>query len=699
MKSSMNKLAMLLSGLILASAWLLLVPATLFASGTTVSPASQSAMTTDASPIISGTYQGTVAITVPVQLGILDMAFSIADIEGVLTGAVSADDTLVYATAPALYGTFDGITFTITSEVFEEVVSGRVVQRSFTLVGTAQEDGDILQGLYTETMTGFTPKPMVMEGIFMVTRPPRPTDFSALSTIAVQPAASALWPNDSTPVTIRLSNGYREPFTTTTPVTLTSSLGDMTPALLDVANGEATVTFTAGDAPGTATLIATTGAFTGSAVIEIQAYSAAALTLTTPVTLLPTGDGVAIVTATVRDQIDQPVAGAMVDFAGTLGAVTPLSATTDASGVVTATFTAGAMPGMASVTAMCTGLNAEVSFQLQTPEVSELAVQAGSLVMPPQAQTAITVTVYDQFARPVAGEVVSLFASLGGVSPSSGVSNAAGQVIASFTAGNLPGQATITALTGYASDSVTVQIETSPLVEQSGVAFTPDHTAQAQPGEVLTFTHTLTNTGEVTDTFALMLTGDWATLLTATPLTLTGGATATVQVEVTVSTAAISGTVSSAAITATSQLDPAVYAVVVDAVTVYTVPVTPPHAGVIFTPDHNVQAQPGEVLTFTHTLTNTGEVTDTFALMLTGDWATLLTAMPLTLTAGATATVQVEVAVPSAALSGTVGTTVIMATSQLDPAVFVVVHNIITVYTEYPSPKSYIFLPLVLRQH
>ncbi|MGC9396527.1 MAG: hypothetical protein ACP5J4_16915, partial [Anaerolineae bacterium] len=123
--------------------------------------------------------------------------------------------------------------------------------------------------------------------------------------------------------------------------------------------------------------------------------------------------------------------------------------------------------------------------------------------------------------------------------------------------------------------------------------------------------------------------------------------------------------------------------------------IAPPQAGVLFAPDHTVQAQPGEVLTFTHTLTNTGEVTDTFDLTLTGDWTTLLTATPLTLTVGATATVQVEITVPLDA-TGSYATT-ITATSRLDSAVFAIVRNVVTIRDE--SPRSYIFLPLILRNY
>ena len=333
--------------------------------------------------------------------------------------------------------------------------------------------------------------------------------------------------------------------------------------------------------------------------------------------------------------------------------------------------------------------------------------------------------------------------------------------------------------------------------------FLPDHSDSAQPGEVLTFTHTLTNTGDITDTFDLTLSAGWGSLLTSTPITLAQDATSTVQVKITVPTDAISGTVKTTVITATSQLDPDVFATVLNTITVdhvpgvafatdnlasadpdsiitythtltntgngpdaftlevaslqdwsvelgglypsgtahlpwrmdigmtatvivsVTVPIgsgglvevtvitatsqavndvyarvintttVKPVPGVAFTPDHAVEAQPGDMLTFTHTLTNTGDITDTFGLTLSAGWGALLTTSPITLAQDTVSTVQVKITVPTDAISGTVNKTLITATSQLDSGIFDTVRNVVTV----KSGESRIFLPLVIRNH
>jgi hypothetical protein len=153
-----------------------------------------------------------------------------------------------------------------------------------------------------------------------------------------------------------------------------------------------------------------------------------------------------------------PVNGALVAFSSVLGAVSPVSATTDAAGIVAATFSAGATPGQAVVHAACEGLTQSITLQLETPQLSALDLQAGAASIAVGAQTTITVSVRDQFERPLSGELVSLFSSLGTVSPSSGFSDDYGQVNAVFSANGAPGEATITALAGGVSDTIRIQI-------------------------------------------------------------------------------------------------------------------------------------------------------------------------------------------------------------------------------------------------
>ncbi len=77
-------------------------------------------------------------------------------------------------------------------------------------------------------------------------------------------------------------------------------------------------------------------------------------------------------------------------------------------------------------------------------------------------------------------------------------------------------------------------------------------------------------------------------------------------------------------------------------------------------------AAPGEVVTHTHTLLNSGQQTDTYDLELHNyvGTATLVATSPITLSPGATATVMVRVPIPFGADNGEVYRSVITATSR-----------------------------------
>ncbi|HKZ83253.1 MAG TPA: DNRLRE domain-containing protein [Anaerolineae bacterium] len=114
------------------------------------------------------------------------------------------------------------------------------------------------------------------------------------------------------------------------------------------------------------------------------------------------------------------------------------------------------------------------------------------------------------------------------------------------------------------------------IVESAGVELSPGYSQDAAPGSVVTYTHVLTNTGTTTDTFALDATSSqgWpASLLSVTgtlnlPLQLNAGLTTTFLISLSVPTVAVSGTVDTAIITATSQTSPTISAVAMDTTTV-----------------------------------------------------------------------------------------------------------------------------------
>ncbi|MFC1976188.1 PKD domain-containing protein [Chloroflexota bacterium] len=90
---------------------------------------------------------------------------------------------------------------------------------------------------------------------------------------------------------------------------------------------------------------------------------AATLTLTAAETRL-SFNGQTTIVALVQDESAQPVEGTTVECSSDLGSVSPVSGTTNASGIVTATFMAGTQVGTATVTAQANGLIASLEIEV-----------------------------------------------------------------------------------------------------------------------------------------------------------------------------------------------------------------------------------------------------------------------------------------------------------------------------------------------
>ena len=120
--------------------------------------------------------------------------------------------------------------------------------------------------------------------------------------------------------------------------------------------------------------------------------------------------------------------------------------------------------------------------------------------------------------------------------------------------------------------------------------------------------------------------------------------------------------------------------------------------GVALFSDEAATATPGEVVTYTHTLSNSGSLTDTYTLSYTSSegWTANLGG-PLTVGPGVTVEVVVVLFVPTGTISGTVDTLTVTATSQTDTAISASVVNTTTVEVAPPSVMLKIYLPLITR--
>lgn len=217
---------------------------------------------------------------------------------------------------------------------------------------------------------------------------------------------------------------------------------------------------------------------TNTQPLVISGGPPALLLLQADALVLPMTNGTAQLTARVRDAVGNPVAGVTVHFASTMGSLLPEGTLTDANGVARSTFQSTGAAGRVVITARVNEFSRETAIQLVNPatnattNVLTLDFSAGQL--DPGQTATIDAVLRDAAGQPVAGELVTLFGSLGEVTPASVMSDANGRVTATYRAGPNAGGAMITALAGVASKSVTFQVGTPDVPgQQSNKLFLP----------------------------------------------------------------------------------------------------------------------------------------------------------------------------------------------------------------------------------
>ena len=182
---------------------------------------------------------------------------------------------------------------------------------------------------------------------------------------------------------------------------------------------------------------------------------------------------------------------------------------------------------------------------------------------------------------------------------------------------------------GWYVDDVTVQA-CEAATPSYGVALSGDAADTAVPASTITYTVSLTNTGNVSDTFDLSLAGNgWNTQLSQSSISLLSGGIGSFDVMVEVPAGALAGEMDVVTVTAVSQTDGSATASAELTSTVEAV------HGMVWSADTTThQGQTGETVTYTISLTNTGNLTDTYDISLAGhSWAT--TSSHSTLTLGA----------------------------------------------------------------
>jgi uncharacterized membrane protein len=221
-----------------------------------------------------------------------------------------------------------------------------------------------------------------------------------------------------------------------------------------------------------------------------------------------------------------------------------------------------------------------------------------------------------------------------------------------FDAGPVEVRTLVTAdNSGDDADASVTARNTVTVATVRGLSFVPTPLSDTgNPGAVFTFTHTLTNTGNATDSFDLDFTNsnnDFSVVLSPTSiLNLPRDQDRTVLVEVTYPLGVVGGTNTEVVVTAESQGDSGVTAAVTDTATIASID------GAAISPGVDVRADQGQVVTLTHTLTNTGSTAIAFDVVAEGSQVSWSAPDPITQTTavlqpGISTTVQIEITVPN----------------------------------------------------
>ena len=241
---------------------------------------------------------------------------------------------------------------------------------------------------------------------------------------------------------------------------------------------------------------------------------------------------------------------------------------------------------------------------------------------------------------------------------------------------------TVRATSAFSTEVQATAINTTTVQTVRSVTLEPSQAISTTAGQTAVFAHTLTNSGNVTDSFTLSANSSQGWTFTIDPLTsgsLAAGESIPVTVSVTVPPGTPVGTVDVTTVTATSTNVVTVTDSAADTTTVITQ--TAPILGVEIDPDNATTVTAGQTIFYYHTVTNTGSNPATIDLDVSSSegWTAVLDNVSLNLAASEAVQVEVSLTVPGGATVGTVDITVVTATNSADAMVFDTAVNTTTI--------------------
>lgn len=219
---------------------------------------------------------------------------------------------------------------------------------------------------------------------------------------------------------------------------------------------------------GTATITATAGSANGSALITVIAGAPASASKITDVPATAIAGSANPIAVRVTDAAGNPVPAVAVTFAATAGggSITPGNATTDATGIASASYRIGDVVGTNTATATVAGLS-PVSFSATgvagpPAVITKVSADPASVVAGSTFGSEIRVRVRDALGNATAGVNVAFVATAGGgaVSSPTVATDANGEAATQFTTGKTVGVNTATASVGGVSSPASFSITT-----------------------------------------------------------------------------------------------------------------------------------------------------------------------------------------------------------------------------------------------
>lgn len=201
------------------------------------------------------------------------------------------------------------------------------------------------------------------------------------------------------------------------------------------------------------------------------------------------------------------------------------------------------------------------------------------------------------------------------------------------------------------------------------VSLSSDAAAMGMPGTTVTYTIQITNTGDSTDTFTIDTSSNWTVNQSMSIAALNSRQSTTFNVFVDIPLDAVPNESDTATVTATSHGNGNVVAT-----THLTTMVAADHGVTVGSSNPAQMGRPGEAVTYTLHITNTGNVTDTFMLGSSADWTTAVSPVSVTIPSSAETTAIVMVTIPFTATDGMTDTANIQATAIDYPQITATIH-------------------------